>query len=69
MRIMGLDEDEVIETDVIPPGTTIKIIRGPFCDRTALVTMSSADRVRVMLQAFNREVVLECEADAIERAA
>jgi transcriptional antiterminator RfaH len=68
MRLMGLDDKRILD-DTIPIGTLIRIKNGPFADKEALVQMSSRDRVRVMLQAFNREIILECEAAAVERVA
>jgi transcriptional antiterminator RfaH len=63
VRVMPSDRPP----DLIPVGTTVKITRGPFAEKIALVTLSSEDRVRVLLEVFNREVMLEFDVDAVER--
>ena len=63
MRILQADR----APDVIPIGTMIKIKRGPFAERVALVSLSTTQRVGVMLEMFNRSVVLEFDVANVER--
>jgi len=56
LRIRG---SHAAEREVIPPGTEVRIKRGPFAERVALVSMSTPDRVRLLLDVFSREVTVE----------
>ena len=53
--------------DVIPVGTTVKIVRGPFSERLALVAMSTAERVGVIMEVFARSLTLEFDVAAVRR--
>lgn len=65
-RLRICSDDPSSGRDAIPIGTTVRIRRGPFAERVALVAMSNADRVKLLLEAFNREVVVEFDSEAIE---
>jgi transcriptional antiterminator RfaH len=55
------------EPDLLPVNTLVKIRRGPFAERIALVEMSRHDRVRLILEVFNREILVDFEIDAVAR--
>jgi transcription antitermination factor NusG len=59
--------DNSAEPDLLPVNTRVKIRRGPFAERVALVEMSRHDRVRLILEVFNREIMVEFEIDAVVR--
>jgi transcriptional antiterminator RfaH len=50
----------------LPAGTMVRIKRGPFSQHTALVQMSTAERVKLLLQVFSREIEVEFAASAVE---
>ena len=52
--------------DMIEPGTIVRVLRGPFQERTGLVELSEGDRVKLLLQAFNREVTIEFSVDNVQ---
>ena len=64
-RLHRHHQGALAEPDVLPPGTIVRIKRGPFAERVALVEMSSGDRVRLLLEAFNREIVVEFAVDDV----
>jgi transcriptional antiterminator RfaH len=53
--------------DLIPVGTYVKIKRGAFAEKAALVEMSTEKRVGVMLEMFNQHVTVEFDVAAVER--
>jgi transcription antitermination factor NusG len=55
--------------DLIPPGTTIKIINGAFTEHLALVELSTHQRISVLMKAFNREIRLEIGVQDVELVA
>jgi transcriptional antiterminator RfaH len=62
LRLRGsADHDEAL-----PPGTQVRILRGPFAERVALVELSDQDRVRLLLEVFNREISISFSLDQIE---
>lgn len=63
MRILQTDRGP----DLLPIGTSVKIMRGPFSERVALVEMSTATRVKVLLEVFNRDIHLEFAIEAVEQ--
>ena len=52
--------------DTLPAGTTVRIKRGPFAEHIALVHMSVADRVHLLLQVFSREIEVAFSAADVE---
>ena len=52
--------------DTLPPGTMVRIRRGPFAERVALVTLSTADRVRLLLEVFNRDTEVEFDRAEVQ---
>lgn len=66
LRRLRIQSAETGEEDVLPPGTTVRIRRGPLAERVALVAMSSADRVKLLLEAFNREIVIDFDVESVE---
>ena len=50
----------------LEPGTAVRILRGPLVGRTAIVTWSSSERVRFLLNLLNRDLEVEI---AIEHVA
>jgi transcriptional antiterminator RfaH len=54
------------EQDTLPPGTEVRIKRGPFAERVALVKLSTIDRVNLLLEVFSRQVSIEFDlADVV----
>ena len=51
---------------LLPPGTTVRIKRGPFAERVALVEMAAGDRVRLLLEVFSREVAIDFAVDDVQ---
>lgn len=62
LRIRGAHAGE---QEVLPPGTEVRIRRGPFAERVALVDMATTERVRLLLEVFGREVSVEFGVDDI----
>lgn len=56
LRIRGA---HAADPEVLPPGTEVRIRRGPFVERIALVEMATPDRVRLLLEVLGREVSIE----------
>lgn len=54
--------------DAFPHGTVVKIRRGPFAERTALVLLSGEERVRVLLHLLGRPHEVEFLVEELERA-
>ena len=52
--------------DRIPVGTMVKITRGPFAQKVGLVEMSTHDRVRLLMDAFNRTCSVDFDVTAVE---
>jgi transcription antitermination factor NusG len=50
----------------LPPGTVVRVRRGPFAERVALVSLSSAARVKLLLEFFNREISISFDLDDVE---
>jgi hypothetical protein len=51
---------------LLPPGTRVRIVRGPLAEQRALVSMSSHDRVRLLLALFSgRETVVELDVSDV----
>ncbi|MBO0736281.1 MAG: hypothetical protein J2P48_06895 [Alphaproteobacteria bacterium] len=53
----------------IPIGTMVRVKRGPFAQRVGLVEMSAADRVRLLMDAFNRTCSVDFDVDSVEALA
>ena len=49
----------------LEPGTAIRILHGPLAGRTAIVTWSSAERVRFLLNLLNRDLEVEIAVDQV----
>ena len=49
----------------LEPGTEIRILRGPLAGRTAIVTWSSSERVRFLLNLLNRDLELEIAVEHV----
>jgi transcriptional antiterminator RfaH len=49
----------------LEPGTAIRILRGPLIGRTAIVTWSSSERVRFLLNLLNRDLEIELEVEHV----
>ena len=63
---LRLRPSSVNEPELIPPGTIVRVLRGPFQERTGLVELSEGDRVKLLLQAFNREVSIEFSVENVQ---
>lgn len=66
LRRLRIYHEDAPGEEVIPPGTTVRIRRGPFAEKVALVAMSTQDRVRLLLEAFNREIVVDFDTESVE---
>jgi transcription antitermination factor NusG len=64
LQIRGPDQEN--EPNIIPKGTMCRIVRGAFVERIGLVEMSAVDRVRLLLEVFNREISVYFHTDDIE---
>lgn len=66
MRKLQVRDGNTSDQEVMPPGTMVRIRRGPFAERVALVALSAGDRVRLLLEAFSRQVEVEFDTEAVE---
>jgi transcription antitermination factor NusG len=65
MRKLRGDRDSAV-SNLLPPGTTVRIKRGPFAERVALVELSDGDRVKLLLEVFSREISVEFSLDDVQ---
>lgn len=49
------------------PGNVVRVLQGPFADFTGSVVEVNQDRVKVALNVFGRETLVEAPADQVER--
>lgn len=66
LRRIRNDDSAGDHAALLPIGTTVRICRGPFAEKVALVTLAEGDRVKLLLEAFNREIVVDFDVDSVE---
>ena len=58
-------QEGALGAPLLPPGTTVRVKRGPFAEQIALVEMSTGERVRLLLEVFSREVAVDFSVDDV----
>ena len=51
---------------LLPPGTMVRIKKGPFAERVALVEMTAGERVRLLLEVFSRQIAIDFAVDDVQ---
>lgn len=69
LRHLRIRSDRHREPDLIPVGTMVRIKRGPFAERVGLVEMSAMDRVKLLLDVFNRRMSVDFDVDSVSAIA
>jgi transcriptional antiterminator RfaH len=69
LRLLASEPAAPAQPVLIPPGTTVVIRRGPFSTRIGLVQLSGAERVKLLLDVFGREVTVELATGDVEALA
>ena len=66
LRLLASEPAAPAPPVLIPPGTTVVIRRGPFSTRIGLVQLSGAERVKLLLDVFGRELDTDLAAGDVE---
>lgn len=69
LRRLRICQPDRPEADILPLGTMVRIKSGPLAEKTALVEMATRERVRLLVQLFNREIAAEFSVNDLETMA
>jgi transcriptional antiterminator RfaH len=67
LRIRTEEEPDLPSAgDEIPVGTMVRIKHGPFAERIALVELSTAERLRLLVELFNSRIPVDIDVASVE---